>query len=314
MADIGGTNARFSLWTPATGMAPSSHRAYRNDDFPGVASVVCAYRNDVGSKATQAMLAVAAPVGPEISVPLTNRDWHIDVAELPAASGLSRLCLVNDLVAAASGIGTLRANEIDASPGEREPAAPSLVISVGTGLGVSMILPGPPRTRILASEAGHMTAAVITPATLQTRDIVSRKHGRTSWERLLSGPGLALFDAVERGDDRPDAPEQIAARALCGESAASRAVQAFAQALGQFAGDLCLALCAWGGVYFTGGVVRGLHSALDFGVLRAGFADKGRMSSRLRTVPLFLVRAGDLAARGLDRLLAGEVEAPIIQN
>jgi glucokinase len=313
VADIGGTNARFDLWTPTAGLSPSSHRAYRNEDFRGVAAVVEAYRNDIGSKATQAMLAVAAPVGLELSVPLTNRDWRIDVGELRTAAGLSRLCLVNDLVAAACGIGTLRANEIDASPGEREPAAPSLVIGVGTGLGVAMALAEPPRTRILASEAGHMTASVNTPTALAARDLATRQHGRPSWERLLSGPGLALFDAVERGDDRPDAPEQVATRALSGESAAARAVQAFAQALGQFAGDLCLAMCAWGGVYFTGGVVHGLDSALDLGVLRTGFADKGRLSSRLRTVPLFRVRAGDLAARGLDQLLAGGVEAPIIQ-
>jgi glucokinase len=301
VADIGGTNTRFGLWTPAGGLATSSQRNYRNDDFPGIAAVISTYRKDVGSDGTQAMLAVAAPVGPEISLTLTNRDWQINVRELSAATGLSRLCLVNDLVAAASGI-------------EPESIAPSLVIGVGTGLGVAVVLAGSAPARVLASEAGHMTAAADAPAALEARLLAASQHGRTSWERLLSGPGLALFDAVERRDDRPDAPERVAARALAGESAASRAVQAFAHALGQFAGDLCLALCAWGGVYFTGGVLRGLGATLDLDTLRAGFDDKGRLAVRLRTVPLFRIRASDLSARGLGRLLAGAVEAPIVQS
>jgi len=66
-------------------------------------------------------------------------------------------------------------------------------------------------------------------------------------------------------------------------------------------------------VYFTGGVLRGLGRGLDLAALREGFVDKGRLSARLRTVPLLQVLAGDLAARGLGRLLAGEAEAPIVQ-
>ena len=158
-----------------------------------------------------------------------------------------------------------------------------------------------------------MTAAPDTPIACEACKLAAREHGRASWERLLSGPGLALFDAVERRDGQPDLPARIAERARAGDPVAARAARAFARTVGEFAGDLCLALCAWGGVYFTGGVLRGLGRGLDLAALREGFVDKGRLSARLRTVPLLQVLAGDLAARGLGRLLAGEAEAPIVQ-
>jgi hypothetical protein len=50
----------------------------------------------------------------------------------------------------------------------------------------------------------------------------------------------------------------------------------------------------------------------DAVALRTSFEDKG-VSAMLRG-SLFLVQADDLAARGLARLLAGEVRAPIFET
>jgi len=285
---------------------------YRNDDFPDLAAVVRTYRNDVGSAAAQALLAIASPIGPRVSLPMTNRDWSLDIDALKDATDLSRLCFVNDLAAAAAGVQALDASEIEATPGIINEAAPKLVLGVGTGLGAAIIVTEERRVRILASEAGHMAAAVDGAVAQRACALAARLHGRVSWERLLSGEGLTWFDAAARGDDRPAPPARIAERARSGEAQATRAVEAFAHALGQFAGDLCLAVCAWGGVYFAGGVLRGLGSAFDLGAMRPGFADKGRLSVRVQAVPLFRVQVDNLAERGLDRLLAGAAEAPIV--
>ena len=140
------------------------------------------------------------------------------------------------------------------------------------------------------------------------------RHGRVSWERLLCGQGLALFDAVARGADTAVEPADVAARAQAGDTAARRAATAFSHALGEFAGDLCLAFSAPGGVYLTGGVLDGLGRALDVDALRAGFEDKGRFRTQLGAVPCFRVCADDLALRGLARLLEGKVLAPIYDS
>ena len=140
------------------------------------------------------------------------------------------------------------------------------------------------------------------------------RHGRVSWERLLCGEGLALFDAVARGADEAAEPADVAARAQAGDTTALRAVSAFAHALGEFAGDLCLAFSATGGVYLTGGVLDGLGGALNADALREGFEDKGRFRTLLRATPCFQVCADDLALRGLARLLEGKVRAPVFET
>ena len=174
-----------------------------------------------------------------------------------------------------------------------------------------MILNDDSEPRVMPSEAGHMGAA---PSGDDARAVVERsrlRHGRVSWERLLCGDGLALFDAVARGADEAAEPADVAARAQSGDTAARRAASAFAHALGEFAGDLCLAFNATGGVYLTGGVLDGLGRAFDADAFREGFEDKGRFRTLLRAVPCFRVCADDLALRGLARLLEGKVRAPV---
>ena len=311
VADIGGTHARFDRWADGN-LERGARRTYENDQFADITALIQRYRSDIGSRSSQAMLAVASPISRRETLRMPNRDWSLDAFAIRAAAGLTRLCFVNDLVAAASGIQALDAGEVEVSPGDVDEAAPKLVIGVGTGLGAAIVLTGPNGVRVLASEAGHMTAAVSEDA-IAVHGLAARLYGRASWERLLSGSGISLFEAAVRGDDRIASAEDIAARALAGEPTAKEAVRAFVRTLGEFAGDLCLAACAFGGVYFVGGVVQGLGSLLDPDKLRPGFESKGRFAMHLRDVPLYRVMTDDLAARGLAGLLAGAVEAPLLE-
>jgi glucokinase len=59
--------------------------------------------------------------------------------------------------------------------------------------------------------------------------------------------------------------------------------------------------------------VQGLGPLLDFDELRPGFESKGRFAAYLRDVPLYRVMTDDLAARGIAGLLAGAVEAPVLE-
>ena len=77
-----------------------------------------------------------------------------------------------------------------------------------------------------------------------------------------------------------------------------------------FAGDLCLAFGANGGVWLTGGVLDGLGDAFDTDASLQAFDDKGRYAASQREVPVRRVLAGDLAFRGLARIVEGACRAP----
>ena len=310
VSDIGGTHARFKRWSERSGLSENSPTRYRNDDFRDLAALISRYRGDAAPRVVQAMLALALPVGPG-EMRMTNRNWTFTADGLRAEAGLTQLRLVNDFVAAAAGIGALSASESIQIGGVRGSAGTVVVLGPGTGLGTAVILNDRAEQHVMPSEAGHMGAAPSGDDAGAVIERSRRRHGRVSWERLLSGDGLALFDAVARGADQPAEPADVATRAQSGDTAARRAARAFAHALGEFAGDLCLAFNATGGVYLTGGVLDGLGDALDDDALREGFEDKGRFASLLRAIPCFRVCADDLALRGVARLLEGKVRAPV---
>lgn len=309
VADIGGTYARFARWRATVGLAAFAR--YRNDDFADPAALIDRYRRDAAPAARCALLALALPVG-RGELRMTNRDWVFTADGLRDALGLARLHLVNDFVAAAAGIGGLAAHERTRIGGDEQARGTTLAVGPGTGLGAAAIVFLDGHEHVIASEAGHMSAAPTGALARAAYERARARFGRVSWERLLCGEGLALFDAAARGADEARAPASVAAAAHAGEEPARRAAGAFSGALGEFAGDLALAFTATGGVHLTGGVLSGLGDAFDSTALRAGFEDKGRFAALLRNVPCFRVHADDLALRGLARLLAGAVSAPIV--
>ncbi|GAB4483250.1 MAG: hypothetical protein OHK0044_32470 [Burkholderiaceae bacterium] len=309
VADIGGTHARFARWT-ASGL--DAFARYDNDDFAELPALIDHYRGRAAPAARQALLAFAVPVGPG-DMRMTNRDWTFSAEGLRAALGLSRLRVVNDFVAAAAGLGGLAPHERTPIGGSARSEGTTVVLGPGTGLGAAAIARIDGREHVIASEAGHMSAAVSDTLARSAYERAHRRFGRVSWERLLCGDGLALFDATARDAGDARAPAAVAAAALAGDAPALRAAGAFAYTLGEFAGDVALAFGATGGVYLTGGVLKGLGEAFDTAALRAGFEDKGRFRALLREVPCLRVDADDLALRGLARILAGAVSAPIVE-
>lgn len=312
VSDIGGTHARFNRWSTQGGLSANPPTRYRNDDFRDLAALLNQYRGDAAPNVARAMLALALPVGPG-EMRMTNRSWAFTAQGLCADAGLAQLRLVNDFVAAAAGIGALSASESIQLGGLRSIVGPVVVLGPGTGLGTAVILNDGPKPRVMSSEAGHIGAAPTRNDARKVFELSRLRHGRVSWERLLCGDGLALFDAVARGAEEAAEPAHVAARAQAGDMAARLAASAFAHALGEFAGDLCLAFSATGGVYLTGGVLDGLGRAFDADALREGFENKGRFRTLLRAMPCFRVCADDLALRGLARLLEGKVCAPVFE-
>jgi glucokinase len=132
-----------------------------------------------------------------------------------------------------------------------------------------------------------------------------------SWERVLSGEGLAWLHEV--ASTVAARPEDIAAAARAADPQALRTVRLFSRLLGQFAGDVCLAFQATEGIYLCGGVLRGLLPSFDTAAFLAAFADKGRFAAPLRRVPVYFAAAHELGLQGAAHFLAGRCRMPSME-
>jgi glucokinase len=190
-----------------------------------------------------------------------------------------------------------------------------VVLGPGTGLGVAAYVPGRQGALVLHSEGGHASV----PGGSSREDaiiaVLRRQFGHVSAERVLSGHGLEnLYRAIAALESLTlpsrSAPE-ITQAALAGSCATSHAaVETFCALLGAVAGDLALAFGARGGVFITGGLADHLREYLPRSQFRARFNAKGRMTSYLEAIPVYLILHDDPAFLGLQSLVARRAWAP----
>lgn len=299
LADIGGTNARFAL-TGRTGR-PTAERTLRTADYPGPVEAARAY---LGERAVEeAVFAMAMPVEGDW-VHLTNSPWAFSIEESRKVLGLERLTVINDFAAQALAIPVLSGKERrQIGGGEAKADAAIGVIGPGTGLGVGGLLRVNDRWHPIESEGGHVSLAPRDEVDAAIWARLRQRFGHVSNERVLSGPGLvnlatALAEIAGQRLDIGD-PREVSRRAGKGRCRfCSEALGRFSALLGAAAGDLALTLCARGGVYIGGGLVKRLGDLFDGERFRAGFVAKGRFEDYLAAVPTYLVTRRDQGLLG----------------
>ena len=312
LADIGATNARFSLLANGV-LGPVVN--FEVAGFPRFADAVADFLKTNGDQAPgSALLAVAGPVEAERSR-LTNCPWIIDGAELRAQFHLAQVRLINDFAATAYSLPSLAAADLhQIGSGRAVPGAPMAVLGPGTGLGVAGLVPGAKEAVVIAGEGGHATIAGASRREDAVIDFLRGRFGHVSAERVISGAGLehlhqaiAALDAS--GAAAGDAAE-ITRRALersCPTSVA--ALEMFCALLGAFAGNVALMFGARGGVHIAGGIAPRIVGFLDRSEFRRRFEDKGRFRSYLEAIPSSVILHPGAAFLGLQALAASEAGA-----
>ena len=297
LGDIGGTNARFAL---SRGGRICARATLAVADYPCVEDALAAALERLGAPCVSALRLAVAGVVAGGRARLTNGAWRFDAAALARRVGAASAELRNDAQAAALGLPRLAPEDSRplGGPGALDFAAPAALVSVGTGLGASLLLPTAAGGGALAAEAGHigLPAADAEEARILAR--LRERFGRVSVETVLSGAGLGALEAALGGAESTT-PEATIADALAGRAPAAAALERFCAFLGAVAGDLALAFGAWGGVAIAGGVPRRFAAFLRASPFRARFEAKGRFSERMRRVPTVLVVRDDLALLGL---------------
>lgn len=295
VADVGGTNVRFAIADDDGRL--DRVQIFQVADFPTFLDALSAYRSAAGglSEVKTCAVAAAGPVDGDI-VKLTNNAWIVDRAKVSVLIGGAPVALVNDLEAVAAALPHFASDDL-AAIGAPAPLRPErrtmLAVNVGTGFGAASAIWREGRWYTCPSEAGHMTLG---PVALGHVEAIAALPADASVESVLSGSGLARLHERLAGGRMAATPEAADVLAQSGrDAAAARTVDAFTALLGRVAGDLALATCAWGGVYFCGSVAVAWSAIADAGRFRAEFARKGVMSTRMRQVPTAVIRR-DLAA------------------
>jgi glucokinase len=249
----------------------------------------------------------------------TNLPWTLDGGELARSLGLAELVLLNDLEAVGYGIDVLRADEIlELQSGAARAAGNRAVIAAGTGLGEAGLYWDGSAHRPFATEGGHADFAPADERELDLHRFLLREHGRVSWERAVSGPGLvSLYRYLRQNGEiasageppgiaaemqRGDPAAVISRLAAAGESALCvRALELFVKLYGAEAGNLALKTMATGGLYIAGGIARKNLDWLAGAIFIEAFRAKGRMRPLLEAMPVRVILNDATALVGAAR-------------
>lgn len=315
VGDVGGTKTALAVVSEEAGpRAPLARATYPSAGYPGLEAVVGEFLRATSFSVDRASFGVAGPVVRGRAT-VTNLPWVLDEEQLRHDLGLKAVRLLNDLVALATAVPHLEADDLlTVNRGLRDPHGAIAVIAPGTGLGEAFLTWDGTRYRAHPSEGGHTDFAPRTPV---ERDLLSymERHGEehVSYERVCSGLGLPhIYGFLKEQGDFPEPPwlartlarspdptPVIVAAALdqrC--ELAVETLRLFVSILGAEAGNLALKVLATGGVYVGGGIPRRIVPALQDGTFLRAFVAKGRLSRLLEQIPVSLIVNPDAALLG----------------
>ncbi|HET9726413.1 MAG TPA: glucokinase [Gemmatimonadales bacterium] len=302
--DVGGTNARLALAElDGRSVRIASQDRYHSADYPGLGPIVNRFIQETGTRPDRACFGIACPVvGEDCTAP--NLPWTINARRLADEIGIDRTGIINDFVAVGYAVEVLGPLDlVTLQEGTPVAQGPIALIGAGTGLGQAFLIWQGDHYRVLASEGGHGDFAPIGAVQIGMLQALTTQFGRVSWERLLSGPGIANIyrcllaagvapeqPAVRAELDAEDDGTVIVRHALDASDPLSlRAVETFWEVLGAQTGNLALTAVATGGVYIAGGIAPRLVNRLDRERFLAAFRNKGRLSPLLGKIPVHVI-------------------------
>jgi glucokinase len=237
-----------------------------------------------------ALLAIAGPVKDD-RCEFTNCPWTVDSRAMRDRFEFQSVHLINDFEATALSLPHLAKQDLRSiGEGRGVPGAPMVVLGPGSGLGVAGLVQNGAGHVVVPTEGGHATMAANSFREDAVLNVLRRRYGHVSAERILSGPGIEnLYEVIAALNGAAVPPRnaaQITVAALEGACPTSReALNMFCAMLGAFAGNLALTYGARGGVYIAGGIAPRILDFLANSEFRPRFEQKGRLTAYLKAIP-----------------------------
>jgi len=303
--DIGGTKTILAFAeVEGKRVRLIEERRFPSKDYPSLSALASDFASFPLAQPLPACFAVAGPVvGGRSQV--TKLPWVLEEPALQAELGLPRARLINDFAATMLGIEALGKEDLESlNPGEPDPDGPIAVLGAGTGLGEAFSVLSGGRRLVIPSEGGHVDFAPRNDLEIDFLRYMRKMYRRVSYDRVVSGPGLADIYRFLRDTGREREGEDLA-RAIAAEGdpapvltrfATERAdtlavasVELFAAIYGAEAGNLALKVVATGGVYLAGGITPHIVTWLKGEGFRRAYSDKGRVSPVVIAIPVFAI-------------------------
>ncbi|EXJ13632.1 glucokinase [Imhoffiella purpurea] len=322
VGDIGGTKTALGMAeTDGELVRISEPRRYPSASFDSLDKIIHRYSVETGCQCRFASFAVAGPVH-DRRTETTNLPWFLDADALEASFGFAGVEFLNDLEAVAWGVSALEPSDLaELHPGEGSFEGNACVVAAGTGLGQAGLFWDGITHHAFATEGGHTDFAPADDLEFAMLRHLKMRFGRVSWERVVSGPGIAnvyefflryhdcespawLRRAIEEGGDTAAAVAEAAAAERC--AVCVETMNLFLRLYGREAGNTALKHMALGGVYLGGGIALKNLALLRQGGFLEGFFDKGRMGSLMRRMPVRVILQPLTPLLGAARFMASQ--------
>lgn len=313
LADVGGTNARFTLEIEPRKFA--AILVLKCADYPTLSDAIRAYLQhplalEAGAAGVRkAGIAIANPINSDV-VKMTNHNWSFSIQSVQNEFNFAPLLVVNDFKALAMALPHLNhTQKYQVGEGQPQNNAPIGLLGAGTGLGVSGLIPTRTGWIALDSEGGHTSFSPNTQREIDILQFALQRYPHVSSERLMSGSGIQLiYQALAAHQslnvEMFDTPE-ITRRALSNECPLCvETLSTFCEMLGSMASNLAVLLGAKGGVYVGGGIVPRLGQFFNNSNFRERFVQKGRFVQYLSQIPTYVITEPYPAFIGISALLA----------
>ncbi len=311
--DVGGTNTRLALCeVNGDKVLRLVHTIEPSASHGSLKEIVQDFASAHGADDVRAVcIGLPGPVRGR-RAQLTNLPWVVDADALERDLGLPSITLLNDLEANAHGLSTLAdADFLVLREGSALQGGNAGLVSAGTGLGQAGMHYIRGKLYPFPTEGGHADFAPSNAFEWELREYLGREHGHVSWERVVSGPGLASLygfllhraGAPEpqwwqeaKGSKEPAAA--IATAADDGDEHADAAIDHFLAIYGAQAGNFALSILATGGIYLGGGIAPKLAQRIKTSRFVERFDDKGRMRHLTEQIPIKVVLNDSAALQG----------------
>jgi len=301
VGDIGGTNCRLALASrkdDGTFILDGLKR-YAVREHDGIEACIADYLSSLNEAPKTVGLAAAGPKF-DGAIRMTNISWVMDEAALCKRFGFERAVVINDFVGMATGARVMPETAFNpVVHGEIDWTRPVTVMGPGTGMGISIVMPG---GDITGTEGGHVSFAPETDREAAMLQILWRQQDYVSWETFVSGPGLmriyhALCDIKGEAAVISDAPSLTQAAGLSGTP--REAVMVFCGMLGAYAGNAALIHGSSGGVIIAGGVARHVAPFFAESDFAKRFRGRGNGAWFVEHIPVKHMHAHSVALYGV---------------